>query len=107
MNPYKDLTFDAFESFRGRRDTGDFDVPRHVTTQIATAEKLYTRGGQKYTFSESSLPALSKKFKMGSIGIPSKILASSFGKICRCWSSLHLKCISFYIFCRNYFQFCL
>ena len=27
-------------------------------------------------FSESSLSALSKKFKMGSIGIPSKILAN-------------------------------
>ena len=29
------------------------------------------------------LSALSKKFKMGSIDIPSKMLASPLGKICR------------------------
>ena len=35
--------------------------------------------GVKYTFSDSSMSALSKKFKMaiGSTGIPSKILVSS------------------------------
>ena len=40
-----------------------------------------TRGWEKFIFSESYLPALSKKFKMGSIDIPSKILASPFGNI--------------------------
>ena len=39
-------------------------------------------GGQKYTFSESSLSSLSKKFKMESIGIISKILVSPSGEIC-------------------------
>ena len=33
-------------------------------------------------FCESSLSALSRKFKMGSIGLPSKILVSTFGKTC-------------------------
>ena len=55
---------------------------RRVSKQIAIAQKLYTRGGQKYTFSESSLSALSKKFKMGSICIPSKILGSPSEKLC-------------------------
>ena len=55
----------------------------YVSKQIVIAQKLYTREGQKYTFSESSLSALSKKFKMGSKGIPSKILASLLGRICR------------------------
>ena len=55
---------------------GDFEVLRHFSKQIAIVKKLYTRGGKKYAFSESSLSALSKKFKMGSIGIPIIILAS-------------------------------
>ena len=63
--------------------TSDFEVLRHVSKQIATAQKLYAGGGQKYRFSESSLFAPSKKIKMGSIGIPSKILASPLRKICR------------------------
>ena len=50
-------------------------VLRHVSKQIAIAQEIYTRGGQK--------SALSKKVKMGSIGIPSTILASPSGKICR------------------------
>ena len=57
-------------------------MSQHVSKQIAIAQKLYTRGGQKYTFSESSPSALSKKFQMESIGIPSKILASPLVKIC-------------------------
>ena len=36
-----------------------------------------------YNFSEISLSALSKKFKMGYTGTPSKILPGSLGKICR------------------------
>ena len=67
----------------GGGGTGDFEVFRHVSKQIAIARKLYTREGQKYTFSESSLSALSKNFKIGSIGILSNILASPLGKICR------------------------
>ena len=38
-----------------------FDMSRHVSKQIAIAQKLYTRGGQKQLFSESSLSAVSKK----------------------------------------------
>ena len=30
----------------GRGDTGDFEVSRHVSKQIAIAQKLYTRGGK-------------------------------------------------------------
>ena len=66
----------------GGGGTGDFEVSQHISKQIAIAQNLYTRGGQKYTFSESSLSALSRTFKMGSMGIPSKILASPLGKIC-------------------------
>ena len=62
--------------------TGDFEVKRHVSKQIAIAQKLYIREWQKYTFSEGSLSALSEKSKMGSIGIPNKILASPLGKVC-------------------------
>ena len=58
--------------------TGDFKLSQHVSKQMAIAQKLRIGGGggggQKYTFSESSLSSLSKKFKMGSIGMPSKIL---------------------------------
>ena len=54
---------------------GDFEVSQHVSKQIATAQKLYTRWGE-YTFCECSLSPLSKNVKIGSIGIPSKILAS-------------------------------
>ena len=49
---------------------------RHVSKQIAIQQR-----GQKYTFSERFLRAVSKKFQLGSIGIPSKILASPLGKI--------------------------
>ena len=63
--------------------TGDFQESRHILKQIAIAQKLYTRGGKSVLFSESSLSALCKKFKMGSIGVPSKILMSPSGKICR------------------------
>ena len=52
----------------GGGGTGDFQVLRHVSKHIAIAQKLYTRGEWKYIFSESSLVALSKKFKMGSKG---------------------------------------
>ena len=55
---------------------------RHVSKQIAIAEKLYTRGGKSIRLLKA-LSALSKKFKFGSIGIPSKILASHSEKICR------------------------
>ena len=54
---------------------------RYVSKQIAIAQKLYTRDGKSIHF-ESSLSVLSRKFKMGSIGICSKILASPSGKIC-------------------------
>ena len=63
--------------------TGDFKVSRHVSKQIATGQKLYTREGQKYMFSESPLSALPRKLKIESIGTPSGILVSPLGKICR------------------------
>ena len=52
-------------------------MSRHVSKQIAIAKKLYTRGDGKSIHFLKALSALSKKFKMGSIGIPSKILESS------------------------------
>ena len=55
-------------------------MSRHAPKQTAIAQKLYTGGGGE---GESSLPALSKKFKMGSIGIPSKTLVTASRKICR------------------------
>ena len=58
-------------------------VTRHVSKQIATAQKLCTREGGKCVFSESSLSAISRKFKIGPIGIPSKTLASPLGKVFR------------------------
>ena len=54
-------------------------MSRHVLKQIAKAQRGYTRGGGgggSINFSESSLSALSKKFKMGSIGMASKMLVS-------------------------------
>ena len=58
-------------------------MSRRVSEQVAIAQKLYSRDGQKYTLSESYLSAFCKKLKMRSIGVPSKILASTSGKICR------------------------
>ena len=49
-------------------------MSQHVSKQIAIAQKLCTR---KPIFSESSLSALSKTFKQGSIGIHSKISLSN------------------------------
>ena len=57
-------------------------------------------GGGKYIFSESSLCALSKKLNWD---LPSKNFIELFRKNVSRWSSLHLKCISFNIFLRNYF----
>ena len=84
----------------GGSGTGDSQVSRHVSKQIAIVQKLYSRGGrgQIYTFSESSLSALSKKLKMVSTGIPSKNFSEPFRKNLSRWSSLHLKCISLYVF---------
>ena len=56
-------------------------MSQHVSKQITIAQKQYTRGGQTSVFSESSLSALSKKFKMVFIVILSKTLASLLGKI--------------------------
>ena len=68
----------AFYYFKG--GTGDFEVSRYLSKEIAIAQKLYTKGGggggQCIHFLKT-LSAFSKKFKMGSMGIPSKILASS------------------------------
>ena len=66
----------------GRGGAGEFEVSRHASKQIATAQKLYNRRGLKYMFSGSSLFALFKTFMIGSIGIHSKVLASPLEKIC-------------------------
>ena len=50
---------------------------------LVIAKNSTPEGLQKYTFCESSLSPLSSKFKMGTIGIPSKVLVRHLGKICR------------------------
>ena len=58
-------------------------MSRPVSKQIAIAHKLYTRRGKRIHFLRALCLLFQKKFKMGSISIPSKILASPLGKICR------------------------